>query len=354
MVAEQVVVGLLFGGRSAEREISFRSAQFIDAVLRDGGYEVLPIEIDKDGRWYRHDQLPVSNDAPTRRVELALLPGGRGKMLCLGDKSRVCKIDVFFPMLHGPLGEDGSIQGLCRSLGVPFVGSGIAASAIGMDKSLTKRLLAAGGILIVPYLASKSEGEYSYEEVSAKLGSPFFIKPASLGSSIGISKVTSPAEFAPAVRAALQYDHKILFERAIVGREIECAVLEESDHTFAASLLGEIEVNSEFYSYEAKYHEESTSVLRIPAKTPASTGENMRRTAIQCAKILGCEGMVRVDFFLQADGTFFVNEVNTIPGFTSISMFPKLWAESGRSATDMVRLLVTLASERLVNDERRI
>ncbi len=260
-------------------------------------------------------------------------------------------IDVIFPVLHGPFGEDGTVQGLLKLANLPFVGSGVLGSAVSMDKDVMKRLLRDAGIAIAEFMTfvSSERNRISFDEVRARLGMPCFIKPANLGSSVGITKAHDAREFEAGVREAFRYDRKILVEECVSGREIECAVLGNARP--CASGLGEVRPTHEFYSYEAKYIDEHGAELDIPAKLTPELTEEIRATAVEVHRALACEGMSRVDFFLKEDGEVLVNELNTIPGFTRISMFPKLWEVAGVSYADLIDRLIQLALERFDEEE---
>jgi len=253
-------------------------------------------------------------------------------------------IDVVFPILHGPFGEDGTVQGLLKLANLPFVGAGVLGSAVGMDKDVMKRLLRDAQIPIGKFLAFTRCEKISFAKVKNALGMPLFVKPANLGSSVGISKVIKPAQFAAAVKEAFRYDNKIIIEEFIQGREIECSVL--GNDKPIASLPGEIIVNRDFYSYDAKYIDDNGARLEIPAKLPKRVIKNVRELALRVYKELGCEGMGRIDFFVQANGQVVVNEINTIPGFTKISMYPKMWEATGISYSKLIDRLIQLAIAR--------
>jgi D-alanine-D-alanine ligase len=287
-------------------------------------------------------------------VALDQEPGARS--LVAEDGSRT-EIDVVFPVMHGPFGEDGSIQGFLELAGVPYVGAGILGSAVGMDKAVQKVLFAAAGIPVVPFeVVHEREWEEDAEALEARaayLGYPLFAKPGALGSSVGISKVHGTPELRHALEEAFRYGRKALLERAVEGaREIECAVLGNDDPV--ASVAGEIvPVGHEFYSYEAKYLDEEGSRLLIPAPIAAATMEEVRRLAVAAFRAIDCAGMARVDFFLTSDGALLVNEVNTIPGFTQISMYPKLWEASGLPYPELIDRLIELAIERHALERKR-
>lgn len=312
MVKKKLKIGVLFGGKSAEHEVSLNSAKNIIDALDKNKYQIFPIKINKDGKF---DFLKLKN------------------------------FDVIFPVLHGPYGEDGSMQGLIKLLGVPFVGAGVLGSAVGMDKDFMKRLLNEAGIKNAKCIVLRNTEKVSFQSAKKSLGLPMFVKPANLGSSVGINKVKNEKDWNNAIKEAFLYDNKIIIEEAIVGRELECAVL--GNEKPIASKIGEVVLNSEFYSYDAKYIDEDGAVIEIPAKNLAKNIEKkIQELAVKTFKVLNCEGMGRVDVFLKKNGEVYVNEINTIPGFTNISMYPKLWEISGISKTKLLDKLITLAMER--------
>jgi len=274
----------------------------------------------------------------------------RGVIVLGKIKNLIGKSDIIFPILHGPFGEDGTMQGLLKLANIPFVGAGVLGSAIGMDKDAMKRLLRDAGIPIGKSLTIKEKDIPIYEAVVKNLGLPFFIKPANMGSSVGVSKVSEKKDFDKAIREAFKYDRKILIEENIAGREIECAVLGNDNPI--ASVPGEVIPKNDFYSYEAKYLDENGAVLEIPAKLSKNTIKNIQKLAVKTFKVLNCEGMGRVDFFLKKNGQILVNEINTIPGFTSISMYPKLWEASGISYAALIDRLIRLAQERFKTEQK--
>ena len=356
---KKIRVGILFGGRSAEHEISLLSAKNIIDALDRNKYEPVLIGIDKLGRWLMNEpsrfllnetnpKLIALNKANSEGVALA--PQSAGRLTSLDHGRLDTTVDVVFPVLHGPFGEDGTIQGLLKLANVPFVGAGVLGSAIGMDKDVMKRLLREAGIPVPKFLVFGHNQRPDFDAVSHTLGTPVFVKPANLGSSVGISKAGDKAGFDKAAAEAWRYDRKILVEAAIQGREIECAVLGNDDPI--ASLPGEIIPTHEFYDYDAKYVDENGARLEAPAKLPPETVKRVQDLAVRTFKTLNCEGMGRVDFFLQADGTLLVNEINTIPGFTKISMYPRLWGLSGISYTQLIDRLIQLAFERFEREQR--
>lgn len=356
----KIRVGILFGGRSAEHEVSLQSAKnIVDAIDKDK-YEVVLIGIDKAGAWHLDEgsrfllgatgaDLPA---LPTSGESLAMVPGKQAEQLVLlsGQQSPGA-LDVVFPVLHGPFGEDGTVQGLLKLANIPFVGAGVLGSAVGMDKDVMKRLLRDAGIPIAKFITlnKHSAKKASFEEAQGQLGLPLFIKPANLGSSVGIHKVRNRAEFDRAVEDAFHFDNKVLIEECIVGREIECSVLGNDQPV--ASVLGEILPRAEFYSYEAKYLDESGAALEIPANLPQEISEQIRQVAIKTFSVLCCEGMARVDFFLRDGDEIIVNEINTIPGFTRISMYPKLWEASGLPYSELIDKLIGLAIEKFEREK---
>jgi D-alanine-D-alanine ligase len=351
-------VALLFGGKSAEHEISLISARNIVAAMDKKKYDIVAIGIDKQGRWHFDQGAKLLLGGAAAKVEFgdarnaaAILPGSTTTPLVRRTGAAgLGGIDVVFPILHGPFGEDGTVQGLLKLANLPFVGAGVLGSAVGMDKDVMKRLLRDAGIAIGKFMAFERSDKISFAKVKRTLGMPLFVKPANLGSSVGISKVAKPGQFIAAIKEAFRYDNKIVIEEFIAGREIECSVL-GNDHPIA-SLPGEIVVNRDFYSYDAKYLDTNGSRLEIPAKLPAKVIKEIRRTAVQVYKALCCQGMGRVDFFVQANGRVLVNEINTIPGFTKISMYPKMWEATGISYAQLIDRLIGLALERFRREQR--
>jgi D-alanine-D-alanine ligase len=348
-------VGIIFGGKSAEHEVSLQSAKNIIDAIDKSKYEVLLMGIDKKGRWHLNDDSTflLHSDNP-KLIQLnrsnegvALVPGETSNQVMNASSwESVGAVDIAFPVLHGPLGEDGTVQGLLKLANIPFVGASVLGSAVSMDKDVAKRLLRDAGISIAKFVTYQRsfKANIHFDQVKRELGLPFFVKPANLGSSVGVRKVNAPSEFDQAIDEAFQYDNKILIEEFIQGREIECAVL-GNDHP-VASVPGEILPQHDFYSYEAKYIDESGAALDIPADLPEDIVSKLQTTAIKAFQTLCCEGMARVDFFLKQDGEIIVNEINTIPGFTKISMYPKLWEASGMSYTELINKLLDLALER--------
>ena len=357
---KKINVGILFGGKSAEHEVSLQSARNVYEALDREKYNPVLIGIAKNGQWLLSDEsrFLLDTDDPKRirlnpsNEKIALAPESGGIISNLGSGQSDHAIDVIFPILHGPFGEDGTVQGLLKLADIPFAGAGVLASAAGMDKDVMKRLLRDAGIPIGKFLVCHSHRPLPpFAEIEAELGSPLFIKPANMGSSVGISKVRGEAEFTAAIKEAFQYDTKIIIEEYIKCREIECAVLGNDDP--AASVPGEVIPSHEFYSYDAKYLDENGATLEIPAKLDDECQSRIRELAIKVFQTLCCEGLSRVDFFLRENGEILVNEINTMPGFTKISMYPKLWEASGIGYTELISRLIELAMERH-SKERRV
>jgi D-alanine-D-alanine ligase len=345
---QKVRVALLCGGQSAEHEVSLQSAKNVAEAVDTAQYEKTLIGITKDGRWLWREQGPESG------VRGFLRNGNDPKTICLDEKNLVPfdyrrlrpLFDVVFPVLHGPFGEDGAVQGLLKMSGVPFVGSGILGSALGMDKAVAKKLLRAEGIPIANFITlHKGEPVPSFAAVAEKLGSPLFVKPANMGSSVGVHKIHGADEWEQSLGDAFRYDTKIIIEEFIEGREIECAVLGNGVQA-EASCAGEIIASHEFYSYDAKYIDESGARIVIPADLPYETMAAIRKTAVQTFVTLCCSDLSRVDFFLKKDGQLIVNEINTMPGFTEISMYPKLWEQCGIPYQALVSRLISYALNR--------
>jgi len=363
----KIRVGVIFGGRSGEHEVSLISAQSVMSAIDKEKYQVIPIGITKEGRWLtsgdpmkmltaglagssRPPALAASYESPnaeTKAETRDLIPGTR--------ESGIPAIDVIFPVLHGPYGEDGTIQGLLELANLPYVGSGVLGSALGMDKAAMKAMFRDAGLPTVKALTIlrkswEANPERVTRRISRELGYPCFVKPANLGSSVGVSKVHGPDELPAAMEMAAQYDRKLLIEEAIEAREIECSVLGNDEPI--ASILGEIVPRREFYDYIAKYADENTELI-IPADLPAEKTREIQEMAIRAFLALDCAGLARVDFFLcRHTGRVYVNELNTIPGFTSISMYPKLWAASGLSYSELIDKLIELALERFTDKQR--
>ena len=356
-------VAVLYGGRSGEHEVSLQSAASVINYLDRDRFEIVPVAIDKQGRWHLNDisllegkkSLPVFKDAP--KVVLPpnpADPNSGSALIRLGESGEARGIDVVFPVMHGPLCEDGTIQGLLELADLPYVGCGVLASAVAMDKEITKRVARDAGLPIVSYVSLKhelwkKEKQQSAKRIEKELGYPVFVKPANLGSSVGVHKVKEQSRLNMALEDAFKYDTKVLVETAVNAREIEVSVLENPDvgGDPLVSVPGAINPTHEFYSYEAKDLDEKGATLIIPAELDAEQTRRVQDVAKRAFSALECEGMARVDTFLdRKSGEIFFNELNTIPGFTSISMYPKLWEASGISYQELLSKLVDLAISR--------
>ena len=368
---DRLRLGLIFGGRSVEHEVSVVSAQHVVAAADPERFEIVPIGVTKAGIWltpeatkaqlarpdapFQKQLTAVANEAsdlspPALRRNSARAPGGLGGevLAALGS------VDVVFPLVHGTHGEDGTLQGMLELLDLPYVGCGVGASALGMDKALMKTMFIGAGIPVADHLvfdASSSETDALQiaREVEERIGYPAFVKPANGGSSVGISKVRGREELTSGILVASGHDRKLVIEKGIDGVEVECAILGNRDAK--ASPVGMIRYKRDFYDYEAKYLDPETEIL-APADLPAETVEKVQRLALHAFQSIDGAGMSRVDFFLLADGSLIIDEINTIPGFTPASMFPRLWQAAGVSYSELIARLVELALER--HREKRI
>ncbi|MEJ2668781.1 MAG: D-alanine--D-alanine ligase [Gammaproteobacteria bacterium] len=368
---QKIRIGLLYGGKSAEHDVSILSAKNIAKELDPETYEVMLIQVDQHGRWSLQSKINTRLDStsassivnpsasntdtengPCTRLLFSpgVLPGEPTRTLIPMDATQTLPdLDVIFPIIHGSYGEDGSIQGLLKLLNIPFVGASVLGSAVGMDKDVMKRLLRDAGIRHARFkcFTQNEKMTISYDTVQRELGSPLFIKPANLGSSIGISKVNNEAAFLNGVELAFQYDRKIIIEEYVQGRELECALI--GNEMVEASIPGEVVKTNEthdFYSYDAKYLDKESMTVHIPARITEAEATRIQETAIAAYKALCCEGMARVDVFLMENGEVLVNEINTLPGFTDISMYPQLWAASGKNYQALLKQLIELALDR--------
>jgi D-alanine-D-alanine ligase len=355
MTARRLRVGIIFGGRSGEHEVSVMSARGILKALDPDRFEPVLIGIDRQGRW----QLIESRALLAAPAAAAAQAVGEGGLVAVSSASSALVrsgstdlrgqfgVDVFFPIVHGTQGEDGALQGLLEMAGAPYVGCGVLGSAVGMDKDVSKRLLRDSGLPIVDFMvvrAGKSD-ESLAERIGAEFGYPCFVKPANLGSSVGVAKVRSAGELPTALAHGFRYDRKLVIERAIDAREIETAVLGLGMPR--VSVPGEIVPRHEFYSYEAKYLDPDGAELIVPAALSAEETREVQALSLRAFEVLELEGLARVDFFLEKDtGRWFVNEVNTLPGFTEVSMYARMWQHSGLSYRDLVTQLLSLALER--------
>jgi D-alanine-D-alanine ligase len=349
---------LIFGGRSAEHEISLLSARNVAAAVDRSLYEIQLVGISQQGTWYSFldeqifTKIKTLNDKalPSGAEPCALISQSGKPHLLQINTGKTEAVDIAFPIMHGTFGEDGCIQGLFKMMNIPFVGCGVFGSSAGMDKEVMKRIFAEAGIPSAKYLLLTPQAPRSFQEVSTKLGAPFFIKPANMGSSVGVHKIKSADDFTKFLKDAFLYDHKVLAEEFIEGREIECAVLGHNQSP-RASVCGEVIPTHEFYSYEAKYLDEKGAALKIPADLTAEALKKIQDIACKTFQVMGCEGLTRVDFFLQKNGNALVNEINTIPGFTKISMYPKMWEASGLGYTPLISELLKLGFETLASEQ---
>lgn len=352
-MAEQVrrlKVGVIFGGRSGEHEVSLNSAQSVMRALNPDKYEVVPIGITKDGRWLMGDVVGVLTGGEGHSQPAALLPQPQAPAdHALTTETDVNQLDVLIPVLHGPYGEDGTVQGLLELADLPYVGAGVVGSAVGMDKAIFKHVMTANGLPVLPWrLVLSSEWQANatavLQALEAALPYPMFTKPANLGSSVGICKCTNRTELQAGLDEAAAYDRRIVVEQGANVRELEVAVL-GNDHP-TASIVGEIRPSRDFYDYVAKYVSDDSELL-IPAPLELELAEQVRTIALQAYRAIDCAGLGRVDLLLDKDsGALYINEINTIPGFTNISMYPKLWEASGLPYSALLDKLIDLALER--------
>jgi D-alanine-D-alanine ligase len=350
-------VGVLFGGRSAEHEVSVISAQGVMAALDDQRFRAVPIGVTRQGTWL----TPAQTQQALERIRAERIKGldeplGDGILYRAQALAALRRVDVVLPLIHGTNGEDGTLQGFLELVGIPYVGAGVAASALGMDKALQKTFFRHHNFPVVDdiqVLASqwRRDPQDVARAAEATIGYPAFVKPANSGSSIGTSRARSREDLEEAITEAFRYDRKVLVERAVSGREIEVAVLGNDEPE--ASPVGEITYRSEFYDYRAKYEDPATQ-LHIPADIPDTISERVRDLALAAYKSIDCAGLARVDFFLTPDGALYLNEVNTIPGFTPMSMYPRLWEHAGLSYRDLISRLIELALERFEERGRAI
>ena len=344
-MSKKLSIAILYGGRSVEHEISIRSAKNVVARIDQDSFSIVLLGITKIGSWYLNKTI---DDEINSGLSVSLNLDASAPHLIEIESGRTIKIDVIFPVLHGTDGEDGSIQGLFKSMNLPVVGSGVLGSAISMDKIVSKKILRECGIPVAAYLEfdKTQKDSITFEEIVDKVGLPFMIKSAALGSSVGISMIKSKAGFSSALAESFRYGEKILMEQFIVGRELECAVI--GNEQPRASIPGEIVMikDYDFYTYEAKYLDENAIEIQLPAEVDESTTEKIRRFSVQAYQALRCEDFARVDLFLTEGGEIIINEINTIPGFTSASMFPMMWQNMGISYTELISELVNLCLKR--------
>ncbi|CAN5361650.1 D-alanine--D-alanine ligase [soil metagenome] len=339
----KINVAILYGGRSVEHAVSVNSAKNIFEFIDRKKFNPIPIGITQKGKWYLTKAVNkgIQKGKP---LSVELDP----KKPILKSGAQKVKVDVVFTLLHGTDGEDGSIQGMLKSLDLPVVGTGVLGSSLSMNKIVAKRLMREAGIPVTDFIPVNfyDPTKPTFEEVKEKLGLPFMVKSASLGSSVGVTKVKSKAEFTPAVEESFRYDHELLFEKYVKGREIECAILGNGPPQ--ASLPGEIIISKEyeFYTFDAKYVDGNAVIIDVPAKLPADAVDKIRSISVRAFQALKCEDYARVDLFYTERGDVYVNEINTIPGFTNSSMYPMMWRERGISFSDLISKLIYLSLER--------
>lgn len=353
----KIRIGVIFGGRSGEHEVSLMSARSVMAALDAEKYEVVPIGISKEGRWMTGDAMTALTEGHGNAFPAALLPDPQRASLMEVKVSEsqpvaltaVAELDVIFPVMHGPYGEDGTMQGLLELAGLPYVGAGVVGSAVGMDKAMFKYVMEANGIPVLPWqlhLSStwENQPETVLNEIEDGLPYPVFVKPANLGSSVGISKCSDRQGLEDALNEAASYDRRMVVEKGVKARELEVAVL--GNDVPAASVVGEVRPRRDFYDYVAKYVSDDSELI-IPAELEPEVSNEVRQLAVQAYQAIDCAGLGRVDLLMDTDtGRLYLNEINTIPGFTRISMYPKLWEASGLSYSKLLDQLVELALER--------
>lgn len=347
---QRTTVLLLFGGESSEHDVSLSSARNVYAAIDDTKFEVVLSYIDRNGKWWLLDSFDTDVAMHTNAAQIVPVLGTQSFITL--PNSRIIKPDVMLPILHGKNGEDGSVQGLAQLLHIPIVGCDMTASAICMDKLATKEILDVNHMTVAPYQVHRLHDPVpDFNHLSMRLGSPMFVKPARAGSSVGVSKVYSDEELIKALDIAHQHDDTVLIERGIAGRELEVAVLGNPPH-HQTSGVGEIKPGDDFYSYDAKYSATSTSEAIISADLDDVTRAHIKQQAGRVYELLGCSGLARVDFFLTDDNTLYVNEVNTLPGFTNISMYPKLWRAEGISYSQLIERLIQLAISATIKEKK--
>ncbi len=344
------MVGIIFGGASVEHEVSLWSAQNVMKACLEAGHNVVLIYVNSDGSWYHTDDYKVlfisaSSSELAEKIQciaaspVTITPGSG-----LSVTGSSLPIDVIFPVIHGTTGEDGVLQGCLEVSTIPYLGCGVSASAIGMDKVVTKILAAQAGIPVAKYIVATPGFQPLFADVVAGLNLPVFVKPASLGSSVGVTKVRNEAEFTAALANALALDSKVLIEEGIIGREIECGILQ--NHGLRVSGLGEVATTHDFYSYEAKYLDEKGVTISLPAIIPDEAKKILQHHALTLAEAIGVQGLARVDFFYSDQGGVILNEINTLPGFTALSMYPMLWKQEGYTSIELINALLSSALDR--------
>lgn len=349
-MSQKKKVMIFFGGQSPEHEVSVNSARNIAAALDKNKYDMQLLGISKEGSWHLFNQNSALDNIKSVKAsevqsasELVTMANvdGKGRLISLKDSKIQFTFDVAFPAMHGALCEDGAIQGMFELMNLPYVSCGVLGSAVSMDKDVMKRLFRDAEIPSAKFHVLTPDKPLSYDILEKELGSPFFIKPANAGSSVGVHKIKTPADFEKGLKDAFQFDNKVLAETFVSGREVECSVL---GHWSAprASVPGQIIPTHEFYSYEAKYIDPNGAAMKIPADLDEATAQKVKDWALKAFQVLCCEGMARVDFFVTPKNEVFINEVNTLPGFTKISMYPKMWEASGLTYSNLITELVEL------------
>jgi D-alanine-D-alanine ligase len=345
MAARRVRMAVLFGGRSAEHDVSVMSASNVMRALDPAKYDAVPVFVTREGRWLLARYEDGALGKPSEGTELSLVPGGQGRIIAIpaeGAPHELPDIDILFPVLHGLHGEDGAVQGLAEVARVPLAGCGILGSATALDKDIAKRLIKEAGLTVAPWVTIHEGAAPDFAAIERELGLPLFIKPARQGSSVGVSKVVNEEEYRAALAEGFRHDRKLLAETFVRGREIECSVLEDAQGGLFVSRPGEIAPAEShgFYSYDAKYIDEHGAALKVPAELAQGIEGKVRELAAAAFRALGCDAMARVDFFVTDEMECLVNEVNTIPGFTDISMYSKALAASGVSYPEIIDRLV--------------
>lgn len=344
-------VALLYGGRSVEHGVSVNSGRNIFEFIDKENFEVIPIGISQTGQWFLTQG--VTKDVEQGKALGLILDPKNAGLILLASGDRI-KVDLVFPVLHGTDGEDGSIQGLIKALDIPMVGTGVLGSSVSMNKVIAKKMLKEAGVPVSKFLtySYRDKKKINFEEIVKKLKLPFMVKSASLGSSVGVSKVSKKTQFKKALEEAFRYDHEVIIEEFITGREIECAIM--GNTPAIASNPGEIIINKnyEFYTFDAKYVDPDAVKIEVPANVDKASSKTIREVSLKAYETLRCEDFARVDLFLTKKGKIYVNEINTIPGFTNSSMFPMMWKEKGISFTELITKLITLALERFAENKR--
>lgn len=348
-------IAIIFGGKSAEYEISLKSATNIINSIDKNLFIPILLGIDRNGTWFYNSRYDIDNinlcdnDFFNEAEKIYLSPTGNGKTEIINQTNNTIlnSFEATFPIVHGTYGEDGTLQGYLKAMDIPFAGPDVIGSAIAMDKDLAKHLFAAAGIPVAKWFTINKyhKNEYTFEYIAAELKLPVFVKPANAGSSVGVSKVLNKKDYVEALDTAFLFDNKVLVEEAVIGKELECAILGDNAN-IKASTVGEIVATKDFYSYDAKYINSTDAILQIPANVNTDIIEQIRTLAVKACRTICCEGMSRVDFLLSTEGKLVLNEINTLPGFTAISMYPKLWEYEGISKKDLITELINLGIKR--------